>query len=155
MQLCFPSLVAEPWVPECAEDELLVAIAAVKRGFQAQAVGMDPGAFPVLHHLAATGPSRQSALAEALGLDASTVSRHVRALSDGGLVEASRDPDDGRATVLTITEPGMTFLMDRLRSHRETLRAATSDFTPGERTDLVRLLHKLAAALGGARKENA
>jgi len=146
--------VTEPWVPECAEDELLVAIAAVKRGFQAHSVGIDPGTFPVLHHLAAAGPSRQAALAEALGLDASTVSRHVRALSDGGLVVATRDPDDGRATVLAITEPGMTFLMDRLRSHRETLRAATSDFTPSERTDLVRLLHKLAAALG-ARKENA
>jgi DNA-binding MarR family transcriptional regulator len=149
MQLWFPIPVAEPWVPECAEDELLVAIAAVKRGFLAHSVGVDPGAFPVLHHLAAAGPSRQSALADALGLDASTVSRHVRALADGGLVEAARDPDDGRATLLSITEQGTTFLMDRLRAHRETLRAATSDFTPTERTDLVRLLHKLAAALGG------
>jgi DNA-binding MarR family transcriptional regulator len=153
MQLWFPSPVTDPWVPECAEDELLVAIAAVKRGFQANAVGVDPGAFPVLHHLAASGPSRQAALAEALGLDASTVSRHVRALVDERLVEASRDPDDGRATVLVISGPGMAFLMDRLRTHRETLRAATSDFTPSERTELVRLLHKLAAALG-AHKEN-
>jgi DNA-binding MarR family transcriptional regulator len=152
MQLWFPSPVTDPWVPECAEDEILVAIAAVKRGFHASAVGVDPGAFPVLHHLAASGASRQTALAEALGLDASTVSRHVRALVEGGFVEASRDPDDGRATVLTITGPGMAFLMDRLRTHRETLRAATSDFTTSERADLVRLLNKLAAALG-ARKE--
>ena len=152
MQLWFPSPVTDPWVPECAEDEILVAIAAVKRGFQARAVGVDPGAFPVLHHLAASGASRQAALAEALGLDASTVSRHVRALVEEGLVETSRDPDDGRATVLTISGPGMTFLMDRLRTHRETLRAATSDFSTRERTDLVRLLRKLAAALG-AHKE--
>ncbi len=154
MQLWFPSPVNDPWVPECAEDELLVAIAAVKRGFHANAVGVDPGTFPVLHHLAAVGPSRQAALAEALGLDASTVSRHVRALVDEGLVESSRDPDDGRATVLSITDPGGDFLMDRLRSHRETLQAATSDFTEGERAELVRLLHKLAAALA-AHKENA
>lgn len=152
MQLWFPSPVGDPWVPECAEDELLVAISAVKRGFQANAVGVDPGAFPVLHHLAASGPSRQAALADALGLDASTVSRHVRALVDDGLLESSRDPDDGRATVLTITGPGMTFLIDRLRSHRATLQAATADFTPSERADLVRLLHKLAAALA-AHKE--
>jgi DNA-binding MarR family transcriptional regulator len=153
MQLWFPSPVTDAWVPECAEDELLVAIIAVKRGFQANAVGVDPGAFPVLHHLAASGSSRQAALAEALGLDASTVSRHVRVLVDEGLVASSRDPDDGRATLLSITGPGLTFLMDRLRTHRETLRAATSDFTPTERTELVRLLNKLAAALG-VRKEN-
>lgn len=130
-----------------------MAFAAVKRGFLANAVGVDPGTFPVLHHLAASGPSRQATLAEAIGLDASTVSRHVRALADDGLVVATRDPEDGRATVLTITEPGMTFLVERLRTHRETLRAATSGFTPSERTDLVRLLHKLAAALG-THKEN-
>jgi DNA-binding MarR family transcriptional regulator len=129
-------------------------MAAVKRGFQANSVGVDPGTFPVLHHLAASGPSRQQALAEALGLDASTVSRHVRALVDEGLVESSRDPEDGRATLLTITAQGMSFLLERLRTHRETLRTATSDFTTSERTELVRLLHKLAAALG-AHKENA
>ena len=130
-----------------------MAIAAVKRGFQASAVGVEPGVFPVLHHLAATGASRQAALAEALGLDASTVSRHVRALVEQGLVETSRDPDDGRATVLTISTAGMVALRGRIRTHRETLRSATSDFTPSERSDLVRLLKKLAAALG-APKEN-
>ena len=66
----------------------------------------DPGAFPVLHHLAVRGPSRQGPLADALGLDASTVSRHVRSLVADGWVEVARDPDDGRATVLTITARG-------------------------------------------------
>ena len=36
-------------------------------------------------------------LAEAIGLDASTVSRHVRALLEDGLVVAERDPADGHA----------------------------------------------------------
>jgi DNA-binding MarR family transcriptional regulator len=145
---------SQSWQPECTEDELLVAFAAVKRGFQARVVGVDPGAFPVLHHLAATGPSRQGHLAEALGLDASTISRHVRTLVGEGLLEVARDPDDGRATVLTLTDAGRTFLVERLRMHRATLRAATDDFTPQERTELVRLLNKLAANLGGP-EENA
>jgi predicted ArsR family transcriptional regulator len=88
--------------------------------------------------------------AEALGLDASTVSRHVRSLVADGLVDASRDPGDGRATVLSITEPGRQFLAERLRAHRATLQSATAGFTGQERADLVRLLHKLAAALGAA-----
>ena len=139
---------AQRWVPECTEDELLVAFVAVKRSLHATSVGMDPGAFPVLHHLASEGPSRQAPLAESLGLDASTVSRHVRTLVDEGLVDAMRDPRDGRATVLTLTDRGRESLIQRVRVNRAALQAATSDFTPQERAELVRLLHKLAAALG-------
>ena len=137
----------DPWAPECTEDELLVAFVQVKRGFQARSLGGDPGAFPVLHHLAAAGSSRQGPLAESLGLDASTVSRHVRALAQDGLVRAERDPDDGRATVLAVTGAGMQSLADRLQAHRRTLQEATAGFTPHERRELVRLLQKLADAL--------
>jgi DNA-binding MarR family transcriptional regulator len=137
----------QPWAPECTEDALLVAMFAVKRAFQARAVGLDPGAFPVLHHLASAGPSRQGALAEALGLDASTVSRQVRTLVDEGLLSATRDPQDGRATVLAISQAGREQLVDRLRAHRASLQAATAAFTGQERDDLVRLLTKLADAL--------
>ena len=136
------------WAPECTEDELLVAMVTLKRAFHARSIGMDPGAFAVLHHLAAHGPSRQTALAEALGLDASTVSRHVRALAVEGFVDVGRDPDDGRATLLTLTPAGRQHLEQRMRAHRESLRAATAGFDPAERAELVRLLHKLADALG-------
>lgn len=154
MHLCFTCVVhatsspTPAWAPRCTEDELLVAFAALKRGFQVSSVGLDPGAFPVLHHLAATGPSRQVQLAEALGLDASTVSRHVRSLVGGGLVVAERDPSDGRASVLSLTDSGQQHLADTLARHREALRAATVTLTPQERRELIRLLHKLAAALG-------
>lgn len=141
-------LVAEIWTPECAEDELLVALVSVKRALLAAGGARDPGVFPVLHQLAAFGPSRQAPLADALSLDASTVSRHVRALVSDGLVEAARDPADGRATVLQITGAGQAYLREHLRAHRRTLGAATSGFTAGERAELVRLLHKLAGALG-------
>lgn len=137
------------WRPECTEDELLVAVVAVKRALYAGTAGTDPGVFPVLHWLAASGPSRQGPLAEGLGLDVSTVSRHVRALVRDGLVAAQRDPDDGRATVLTVTEQGRQRLAERLQIHRARFRAATATFTPHERTELVRLLHKLADNLGG------
>lgn len=138
----------EAWTPECTEDELLVALVMVKRAFVAQAALGDPGGFPVLHHLAVNGPSRQGTLAESLGLDASTISRHVRTMVDAGWVDTTRDPEDGRATLLSISERGMDHLADRLRSQRATLQAATAHFTPQERAELVRLLHELAAGLG-------
>ncbi len=138
---------SEPWAPECAEDALLLAFIQVKRGMQHRALGADPGAFPVLHHLAVAGPCRQGALAEALSLDASTVSRHVRTLVDDGRIVASRDPEDGRATVLALTDAGHDSLRDRLAAHRAMLQEATAGFTGDERNELVRLLGKLAAAL--------
>lgn len=143
---------AGTWVPECAEDELLVAFASVKRGFHASAVGLDPGGFPVLHHLAAKGQCRSGHLAEALGLDASTVSRHVRALVDDGLVQATRDPRDGRATVLSITDEGKVVLAEALRRHRNRLRVAVSGFTEQEKAELIRLLRKLAVTLTDQRE---
>ncbi len=142
------------WRPSCTEDELLVVLVAVKRALQTSTAGVDPGAFPVLHHLAALGPARPGTLAEALGLDASTVSRHVRSLVEDGLIESARDPVDGRATVLSLNDAGQEYLAERLRRHREALRAATSAFTPHERGELVRLLRKFADALGD-RKESA
>lgn len=140
--------VSETWRPECAEDELLVALFGLKRALQAKGAGVDPGLYPVLHRLAASGPMRQRALADRLGLDASTVSRHVRTLVSEDLVAVSRDPDDGRATVLAITPTGRERMAARLASHRSRLQDATSTFTPDERAELIRLLTMLAAALG-------
>ena len=140
------------WAPECMEDELLLALFAVKRGMFARDRGFDPGAFPALHQLVASGPSRQGPLAEALGVDASTVSRQVRSLVDAGLVAASRDPHDGRATVLAATDAGRAYLVDHLRARRATLQAATAQFAPQERAELVRLLNKLAGALAAPKE---
>ncbi len=135
------------WTPECVEDDLLVAFVSVRRGFQAAAVGGDPGRFPVLHYLAAAGPTRQGHLAEAIGLDASTVSRHVRTLLDEGLLEASRDQDDGRATVLSISPAGCDFLTDHVTRSRRVLQTAMASFSDAERAELVRLLRALADSL--------
>ena len=46
-------------------------------------------------------------LAEKLGRDATTVSRQVAGLEEAGLVRRSPCPDDGRATVVTVTKAGI------------------------------------------------
>jgi DNA-binding MarR family transcriptional regulator len=58
----------------------------------------------VLAHL--DGPERMKPLSEKLGRDATTVSRQVASLEEAELVERSPCPDDGRATVVTITKAG-------------------------------------------------
>ncbi len=143
----------ELWRPECPEDEVLVAFASAKRAFAVGSSG-DPGVFPVLHVLASSGASRQGAVAESLGLDASTISRHVRTLVRSGEVTATRDPDDRRATVLTITPAGRAHLVERIRRHRVRLTAALESFTEQERAELARLLTNLAVALSGSEENH-
>jgi DNA-binding MarR family transcriptional regulator len=57
----------------------------------------------LLKCVATEGPSRASALAEALQSDPSTVSRQVASLVKEGLLERRADPEDGRASLLVTT----------------------------------------------------
>jgi DNA-binding MarR family transcriptional regulator len=77
--------------------------------------GMDKSAFILLGTLVHLGPSRSSALAEAVFSDPSTVSRQVASLVKDGLVERRADPVDGRASVLVATESGERLLQERRR----------------------------------------
>ncbi|MGV1005561.1 MAG: MarR family winged helix-turn-helix transcriptional regulator [Candidatus Nanopelagicales bacterium] len=133
------------WAPQCVEDELLVALVAFKRALHNAAAGTDPGTVPVLHHLAATGGQRQTQVAAALGLDASTISRHVRTLLRANLIDATADPDDRRAMRLSLTPAGLAQLRTALEQRRAELQAATADFTLAERAELIRLLTKCTA----------
>src|SRR4029450_12746293 len=57
----------------------------------------DPAMMHVLHQVLANGSLRVSELAGCMGLDASTASRHVRHLEDGGFLARTGDPGDRRA----------------------------------------------------------
>ena len=64
----------------------------------------------VLAHL--DEPARMKPLAELLGRDATTVSRQIDGLENARLVKRAPCPDDGRATVVTVTNAG-TKLVER------------------------------------------
>jgi len=70
----------------------------------------------LLKCLANEGPLRLSAVAEHVHADPSTVSRQVAALVREGLVERRADPEDGRATLLVLTEQADVVL----RAHDKT-----------------------------------
>jgi DNA-binding MarR family transcriptional regulator len=113
--------------------------------------GRDRAAHVLLFPLCRVGPLRQSALADLVHADRSTVSRHVTSLVEQGLVRRDADESDGRASVLVITDAGRAQL-DRLRAEREAyLREVTADWTDDElgtfTTLLDRLLDGIAATL--------
>jgi DNA-binding MarR family transcriptional regulator len=72
----------------------------------AAGVDLEPSSFHLLRRLEHAEPVRASDLAVQAGLDLSTVSRQVAALEAAGLLERARDPQDGRASLLTLSERG-------------------------------------------------
>jgi DNA-binding MarR family transcriptional regulator len=105
----------------------------------------------LLFPLVRLGPLRQGALAELVHADPSTVSRHVAALVEQGLVERVADASDGRASRLVVTDAGHAAL-EALRGEREALLdRATTDWTEAELATFThlfgRLIDDLAATL--------
>jgi DNA-binding MarR family transcriptional regulator len=111
----------------------------------------DGAALVLLFPLARLGPLRQNALADLVHADPSTVSRHVAALVEQGLVRRVADGSDGRSSRLVLTDTGCAVL-DGLRAEREShLQRATAAWSPSDLatlTDLFgRLIDDLTAAL--------
>ena len=100
-------------------------------------------ALVLLFPLERLGPLRQGALAELVHADPSTVSRHVAALIEQGLVHRVPDETDGRANRLVVTDAGRAALA-HVRSEREGhLARATADWPAADLAALTRLLGRL------------
>jgi DNA-binding MarR family transcriptional regulator len=145
-----PFVLTEPIpAPETAEDALLSLMMALGRRMRQRQPGdaIDYSAFPILKLLTHQGPMRLSALAQVLGLDASTVSRHARQLEDKGLLERTEDPDDGRASRVAVSEHGNVCLAQAFETRRHVVATALEDFSPEERETLRALLQRLVESL--------
>ena len=110
-------------------------------------------ALVLLFPLVRLGPLRQSALAELVHADPSTVSRHVAALVEQGLVRRVADESDGRASRLVVTAAGEAAL-DTLRQERERhLERITADWSAEDLATFTslfsRLLDDISASLPG------
>ena len=126
---------------------LLRLVHALKAGHAAE----DRAALVLLFPLERLGPLRQGALAELVHADPSTVSRHVAALIEQGLVHRVADESDGRASRLVVTDAGRAAL-GRLRAERAAhLARVTADWPAVDLAALTsllgRLLDDLAASL--------
>jgi DNA-binding MarR family transcriptional regulator len=110
------------------------------RWLAAAAHDVEWSAHVVLKMVASNGPLRASALAECLHSDPSTVSRQVAALVKEGLLERRADPEDGRASLLAITDRAREVLAD----HEEIRLQHFAEMLAGWSE---RDLHKFAALL--------
>jgi len=135
--------------PESAEDAVMSLMMALGRRMRQRQPGdeLDYSAFPILKLLSHQGPMRLSSVAQVLGLDASTVSRHVRQLEDRGLLERTGDPDDGRASRVAVSEQGSGCLRKAFETRRSMISAALDGLDLEDRETLRLLLHRLVENL--------
>jgi DNA-binding MarR family transcriptional regulator len=94
------------------------------------------------------GPGvRASDVAQALGLDKSTVSRGLTQLESLGLIERVGDPDDGRARLLRLTDSGAASFGAMRTQRQAQFRAILNRWDPPDLADLARLLSRLNSDL--------
>jgi DNA-binding MarR family transcriptional regulator len=130
-------------------QDLVVALLGVGRRLKARLPQghIDPAMMFVLHQIQVNGSLRVSELAGCMGLDASTASRHVRNLEDGGYLARTGDPGDRRASRVRLTPKGRGALSRALRARAAVVDRAIADWPDQERAALASLMTRLADSL--------
>ncbi|WP_055697256.1 MarR family winged helix-turn-helix transcriptional regulator [Streptomyces silaceus] len=109
--------------------------------------GLSPSQRSVLAHLSREGPATTAALARAELVRPQSMRMTVGALESMGFVTRTPDPDDGRQSVVSVTDEGRRTFADMHAAKRSWLSVAIADeLDPAERrqlADAVALLERL------------
>ncbi|WP_249010630.1 MarR family winged helix-turn-helix transcriptional regulator [Conexibacter sp. DBS9H8] len=110
-------------------------------------IRLERGLHPVVMTIAKLEPVRTGELAQALALKSSTVSRHLARLEALDLVRRIADPDDKRASLLTLS-PGGRRTHARLNNAWAEILSEQLNTAGSEDADAIAThLHQLVAAL--------
>ena len=118
-------------------DELLGLVARLNRWATRQArLEAPPAQVRLLAQIHELGPVRIGDLALADHTSQPTMTTQVRRLEEHGWAERSADPEDARASLITITALGSEILAGARRSRAEALRPVIDALTPADRDRL-------------------
>lgn len=136
--------------PETADEAVLQLMMTLGRRFRQRQVGdlVDPAQVALLYTLKCHGAMRLGDIADAMKLDASTVSRHVQQLSDKGFLQRDPDPEDARARIIDISSEGRAALKSSIDQRRAFVTEALADWSDRDRASLRDQLIRLTTALG-------
>lgn len=133
------------------ESEVGVLIRRVRRviGERARAVHPDlqPASYLILTTIAQDEPVRASVIAESFDIDKGAISRQVKHLVELGLLSATKDPTDARATLLSVTDEAHTRMADIVEHRRKYLGERLADWTDEDLQSFVSELSRYNAAL--------
>ena len=126
----------------------LGAYAAERFGERAAALDFTRPQAGLLRLISREPGQSQQAVARRLGTPPSRLVALVDGLEQRGLIERRRNPGDRRNYALYLTDAGEGAMADLTRAAFDHELAISAPLTPAERTELSRLLAKLAAGHG-------
>ncbi|WP_290059118.1 MarR family winged helix-turn-helix transcriptional regulator [Amycolatopsis solani] len=116
--------------------------------------GLHPAAAMLLSDLSKNGEARPSELAKRRFVDLSVVSRQIAQLSAAGLIDRRPAPEDGRASLVSVSEKGRAELARWRTNYLEFMEKALGGWDDERVTDLTERLagmnEDLRRALGSA-----
>jgi len=95
---------------------------------------------------------RLTSMADALGYDISVLSRQVNTMIDQGLITRVRDPNDGRAWLLRLTDEGEARLQGTGQQWMTQMREWLTDFDDADITMCAQLIDVLCDGMYQAAK---
>lgn len=130
---------------ECICTHLRRAARGVSRHYDEalSGFGVNVAQFSLLRHLHRLDRPSITSLAEAMGLDRSTLGRNLKVLEADGLVALAGGADQ-RNRVVLLTEKGSKCLADASPAWEHAQRVLLEQLGEGQRDELVRLLERLA-----------
>lgn len=108
-------------------------------------VSVERAGFGVLRCVAERGESRVSDLAQVLGVDTSTMSRHVKTLERAGFLVRTADPVDRRSSRVALTPSGVDLLGVLRAARHRYFSELLGQWSAQERDALAPLLERLAS----------
>jgi DNA-binding MarR family transcriptional regulator len=111
--------------------------------------GLPQGTVWLLRRLEVSEPIRLSELADALGVDNSTLTPQAQRLERDGLIARKPDPSDKRAALLHVTRTGRAALARLHKTRGEMFDEILAGWTDRDRAQAARVLTRLAEQLDG------
>ncbi|MFD1722058.1 MarR family winged helix-turn-helix transcriptional regulator [Amnibacterium endophyticum] len=105
---------------------------------------LQPAAWAVLRELLRGGPMQPHALAAAMSMDRSAISRLLKELRERGLIEAERDEQDGRSQWISVTPAARARAEAVLADRRQRLHEHLSAWDEGDLDRFAVLLDRFA-----------
>lgn len=133
--------------------DIEVQAAVLTRNFEllrrrrSQQLEVDRAEYLLLRTLARLGATSIGDLADALGLDSSTVGRQVGALEVARWAERIADPADGRRTIVRMTPAGRAAMRRTSKERRRRTEAMLGDWTEEDLRTLAAMFRRYNAAV--------
>jgi DNA-binding MarR family transcriptional regulator len=136
------------------EHEVGLLLRRIRRGIAERAIQVHPDlnvtSYTLLGTLSEFGPRRAADLAELFALDKGSVSRVIHQLLELGLVERTPDPDDGRASIISVTDEATRRIAHMHELRRALFEERLADWEPDEIEQLASQLGRFNVAVFGA-----